>query len=162
MFIPAPVIKRIIEGLIDYVVLMLLAIVIAIIFGTDWRYAVFLIFVSTDTNSFLGTIAIYPTIIFAVLYLGYFLLFETIARTSVGKTLIGLTIVKEDGTPIGFREALIRTLLRGTDGAPFWYILGLIAILLSPTRQRIGDHLAQAIVVEKTTVEPNIPKPSVP
>lgn len=154
MFVPAPIGKRIIGGVIDYVILMLLAIVIAIIFGADWRYATFLAFVkTTSSTSLLNEVMILPTVIFAVLYLGYFILFESIARTSVGKTLMGMTIVKEDGNPIGLREAVIRTLFRGTDGAPFFYIFGLISILLSPTRQRIGDHLGQAVVVERNTVE---------
>ena len=162
MFVPAPIGKRIIGGIIDYVVLMVMAIILAIIFGTDWRYATFLTFVTpASEGAAIGTVAIAPTIIFAIIFFGYFMIFESVARTSVGKTITGMTIVKEDGTAIGVREAVIRTLFRGTDGAPFWYILGLIAILLSPTRQRIGDHLAQAIVVEKTTIE-NTPAQPVP
>lgn len=162
MFVPAPILRRIIGGIIDYAMLMVFAMILAIIFGTDWRFAAFLTFLTPPTTSDLfGQIALVPSIIFAILFLGYFMLFESIARTSVGKTIMGMTIVKEDGTPIGVREALIRTLFRGTDGAPFWYITGLIAILLSPTRQRIGDHLAQAIVVEKTTVETKTPIPPI-
>jgi len=154
MFVPAPLGRRITGGIIDYVVLMLLAIVIALIFGCDWRYATFFTFVTSNSSTSLITqIQIIPTIISAILYLGYFIIFEGIARTSVGKTLMSMTIVKEDGNPIGFREAIIRTLFRGIDGAPLWYITGLIVILLSPTRQRIGDHAGQAVVVEKATVE---------
>jgi len=157
MFVPAPILRRIIGGIIDYAVLMVLAIILAIIFGTDWRYATFLTFTTPVQGSLMGPIAIVPTIIFAILFLGYFILFESIARTSVGKTLLGMTIVREDGTPIGVKEAIIRTLFRGVDGAPFWYIMGLISIFLSPTRQRLGDHVGQAIVVEKATVETPIP-----
>lgn len=154
MFVPAPIGKRILGGIIDYVVLMVLAIILSIIFGTDWRFATFLSFVTPPTTGGLvGQIALVPTIIFAILFFGYFILFESIARTSVGKTIMSMTIVKEDGTPIGVREAIIRTLYRGIDGAPFWYFVGLITILLSPTRQRCGDHAGQAIVVEKTTIE---------
>lgn len=154
MFVPAPLGKRIIGAIIDYVVLMLVAIIIALIFGTDWRYATFLAFITPNSSTSLIThIQAMPTIIFSIIYLGYFITFESVARTSVGKTLMSLTIVKEDGNPIAIREAIIRTILRGTDGSPFWYIFGLIAILLSPTRQRIGDHLAQAVVVERATVE---------
>lgn len=160
MFVPAPLGKRIIGALIDFVVLMLLAIVIALIFGCDWRYATFMIFVTSDSStSMLTHIQTIPTVIFSILFLGYFIIFEGVARTSVGKTLINMTIVKEDGTPIGFREAIIRTLFRGIDNSPFFYILGLISILLSPTRQRIGDHVGQAVVVEKTTVENKRPLP---
>jgi len=154
MFVPAPLGKRIIGGLIDYTVLMVLAIIIALIFGTDWRYATFFAFVTANSSTSLIThIQAIPTIIFTIIFFGYFITFETVARTSVGKTLMSLTIVKEDGTPISIREAIIRTIFRGTDGAPFWYLFGLIAILLSPTRQRIGDHLSQAVVVERATVE---------
>ncbi len=154
MFVPAPIGKRILGGLIDYVVLMVIAIIISIIFGTDWRFATMMTFIDTPTTGeLIGQIAIIPSIIFGVIFLGYFILFESLARTSVGKTIMSMTIVKEDGTAIGVREALIRTFYRGIDGAPFWYFVGLITIFLSPTHQRVGDHSGQAIVVEKATVE---------
>lgn len=158
MFIPAPIGKRIFAGIIDYAVLTLIAIILSLIFGTDWRYATFFSFVDTGGGAFIfGTISFIPTIIFTVFYAGYFIAFETVAGASVGKNLVGLTIVKENGSRVALREAIIRTLFRGLDGSPLWYLMGLIAILLSPSRQRIGDHLAQAIVIERASVAPPTP-----
>jgi uncharacterized RDD family membrane protein YckC len=158
MFVPAPISKRIFAGIIDYAILMLMAIILSLIFKTDWRYATFFAFVDTDGGQMVfGTLSFVPIIIFTLFYLGYFTTFETISGTSIGKNLVGLIIIREDGSPVGLREALIRTLFRATDGAPLWYIMGIIAIILSPTRQRIGDHLAQAIVVEKATVISPVP-----
>lgn len=154
MFVPASIGRRVLGEVIDYVVIMVIAVILSIIFGADWRFAIFLSFIDPELfNQGIYQISTAPTIIFAVMYFGYFIVFETVARTSVGKTLMGMTIVKEDGSPISFREALIRSLFRGADGAPVFYLMGIIAILLSPTRQRIGDHLAQAIVVDKAVAE---------
>ena len=114
MFIPAPIGKRIIAGIIDYAVLTLLAIILSLIFGTDWRYATFFTFVDTGGGTLVfGTIAFLPTIIFTIFYLGYFIAFETVAGASVGKNLVGLTIIREGGGKIRAREAVIRTFLRG-------------------------------------------------
>jgi len=157
MFIPAPIGKRIIAGIIDYAVLTLLAIILSLVFGTDWRYATFFTFVDTGGGTMVfGTIAFVPTIIFTVFYLGYFIAFETIAGASVGKNLVGLTIIRENGGKIGAREAVIRTFLRGLDGAPLWYLTALVAIVLSPSRQRIGDHLAQTVVIERAAATPPV------
>jgi len=167
MLVPAPIVKRILAGVIDYAVLMLIAIVLALIFGTDWRYATFFTFAkSSDVAALTGVaqaanvVETAPTIIFTVVFLGYFIAFETIGQTSIGKNLMRLTLVKESGAPIGLREAIIRTLLRPLDGSPMWYIMGLIAIALSPARQRIGDHLAQAVVVENSEVSASTPQSS--
>jgi uncharacterized RDD family membrane protein YckC len=152
MIIPAPFGKRISAAVIDYAALTLISVVLSIIFGTDWRYATFFTFAKT-TGGMPDSMAVLPTILMVVMYLGYFIIFESVAQTSIGKTLLGLTVIKENGQKAGLREAIVRTLFRGVDGAPLWYFTGLIAIFLSPTRQRIGDHIAQAIVVETATVD---------
>jgi len=154
MIIPAPFGKRISAAIIDYAVLTLIAIVLSIIFGTDWRYATFFTFAET-VDGLPQSMAILPTVLMSIMYIGYFVIFESIAQTSIGKTLLGLTIIKENGQKAGPREAIIRTLFRSIDGAPLWYFTGIISIVLSPTRQRVGDHISQAIVVETATV--NLP-----
>ena len=69
MFVPAPILRRIIGGIIDYAMLMVFAMILAIIFGTDWRFAAFLTFVTpSTTNALVGQIALVPTVIFAVLF----------------------------------------------------------------------------------------------
>lgn len=93
---------------------------------------------------------------------GYGTLFEGFwgGRTP-GKRLLGLRVMKTGGYPIGFYEALLRNLLRAADGFPFLiantfiptYGVGLLAMLLSPRMQRLGDLLAATIVVREQREE---------
>jgi uncharacterized RDD family membrane protein YckC len=66
---------------------------------------------------------------------------------TIGKKLLSLVVVGKDGNPCGFRCSFIRNVLRYIDGLGY-YILGLIVMLLSERRQRIGDHVARTFVVK--------------
>jgi uncharacterized RDD family membrane protein YckC len=79
---------------------------------------------------------------------GYFLFWETVANgRSPGKGLVGLRVVRDDGFPIGFRDALVRNLLRAVDLLPWYYTVGLVAMLVSVQGKRLGDVAAGTIVV---------------
>ncbi|MFT4883200.1 MAG: putative RDD family membrane protein YckC, partial [Natronomonas sp.] len=84
------------------------------------------------------------TIVFFV----YFIYFEAEYGQTVGKMLLNIVVVTEDGNPITYRESAIRTLLRIVDALPFFYLIGLLAIYLTDRNQRLGDLLADTIVVE--------------
>jgi uncharacterized RDD family membrane protein YckC len=52
--------------------------------------------------------------------LGYYIVFEGASRgRTLGKLITGTVVVKDDGSPIGFKEALIRTLCRLIPFEPF-------------------------------------------
>ncbi|MCC3327861.1 RDD family protein [Nocardia abscessus] len=82
---------------------------------------------------------------------GYPVTCETAWRgRTLGKLMLGLRVVREDGGPIDFRHALTR----GLAGAivDFWMLggFGAIAVLTSmcsPHARRIGDVLAGTVVV---------------
>ncbi|MGK8488110.1 RDD family protein [Nocardia asiatica] len=82
---------------------------------------------------------------------GYPVACETAWRgRTLGKLMLGLRVVREDGGPIDFRHALTR----GLAGAivDFWMLggFGAIAVLTSmcsPHARRIGDVLAGTVVV---------------
>jgi uncharacterized RDD family membrane protein YckC len=59
-----------------------------------------------------------------------------------------IVVVTEDGDPIAYRESAIRTLLRIVDALPFFYIVGLVAIYVTDRKQRVGDLVADTIVVK--------------
>ena len=68
---------------------------------------------------------------------------ETLTRgRSVGKAALGIRIVRDDGGPIAFRQALSRGLLAFFE---LWITVGAIALIASVTNQRgkrVGDLLA--------------------
>ncbi|AOE38164.1 membrane protein [Mycobacterium tuberculosis] len=90
-------------------------------------------------------------IIFTVLALvGYPLVWETATRgRSVGKIVMGLRVVSDDGGPERFRQALFRALASVVE---IWMLLGspaVICSMLSPKAKRVGDVFAGTVVVSE-------------
>jgi len=93
------------------------------------------------------TIAIFLLIEFTV-STGYFIFWEMVTGgRSPGKLLVGLRVVRRNGLPIDLRSSIVRNLMRAVDMLPAEYLVGLITILLSPSGQRLGDHVAGTIVL---------------
>lgn len=86
-------------------------------------------------------------------YLAYFLFQEALWKTTVGKRLFGLKIVRLDGRDPSWREAAWRTGLRILEVNPLLLgaIPGGLAVTWSKRRQRLGDMLAKTVVVERAT-----------
>jgi uncharacterized RDD family membrane protein YckC len=87
-------------------------------------------------------------LLLAVLPFAYFTLLEGFFGATAGKLLVGLRVVKLDGAPIGWREAVVRNLLRYIDEILF-YLVAAIAVWASPQRQRLGDRAADTVVVRR-------------
>ncbi|WP_407689201.1 RDD family protein [Mycobacterium sp. HUMS_1102779] len=90
-------------------------------------------------------------IVFTVLVIvGYPLIFETTTRgRSVGKIVMGLRVVSDDGGPERFRQALFRALASVVE---IWMLAGspaVICSILSPRAKRIGDVFAGTVVVSE-------------
>ena len=64
-----------------------------------------------------------------------------------GKKAMGLRVVSDDGTPIQPSAAVIRNLLRAVDFLPLWYGVGLASMLVNREFKRLGDLVAQTVVV---------------
>ena len=62
--------------------------------------------------------------------LAYFVLLEGLLGATLGKLVMGLRVVKLDGSPYSWPAALIRNVLRFVDGLPVFYLVGLILWLL--------------------------------
>jgi uncharacterized RDD family membrane protein YckC len=92
-------------------------------------------------------------------FVGYPVTVETLSRgRSLGKLVMGLRVVREDGGPIRFRHALTRGLVGfvvdfGVLSA-FTGAIGLISSLVSAHGRRIGDLLAGTLVVRERTPKP--------
>ncbi|MGH3562158.1 MAG: RDD family protein [Mycobacterium sp.] len=90
-------------------------------------------------------------IIFTVLVLiGYPVIFETATRgRSLGKIVMGLRVVSDDGGPERFRQALFRALAAVVE---IWGLAGspaVICSLLSPRGKRLGDIFAGTVVISE-------------
>ncbi len=77
---------------------------------------------------------------------------ETLTRgRSLGKAAVGLRVVRTDGGPIRFRQALVRGLTGFVVDfgvfSLFTGAIGLISALASTHGQRVGDRLAGTVVV---------------
>jgi uncharacterized RDD family membrane protein YckC len=103
-------------------------------------------------------------IVFTVLaFVGYPLVMETATRgRSVGKIVMGLRVVSDDGGPERFRQALFRALASLVE---IWILLGspaVICSMLSPKAKRIGDIFAGTIVVSERGPRLGPPPPMPP
>jgi hypothetical protein len=91
----------------------------------------------------------------------YMVLFEVLNQgCSPGKQVMGLRVVQDDGTPIGWSASLIRNLLRFVDMLPFGYFLGAISCLQHPNFKRLGDLAAGTLVIyrEQPLSRPQVPQ----
>jgi len=77
----------------------------------------------------------------------YFVVFEATTGRSLGKRVVGLRVVSNDGRPIGWRAAALRNLLRAADALPTGYLVGLASMAMSSRFQRLGDLVAGTMVV---------------
>ncbi len=93
----------------------------------------------------------------------YMVLFEVLAQgRSPGKRAMGLRVVHDDGTPVGWSASLVRNLLRVVDMLPFGYTLGILSCLANARFKRLGDLAAGTLVVYRDE-EPAAPAlPEVP
>lgn len=91
----------------------------------------------------------------------YMVLFEVLNQgRTPGKHWLGLRVIHDDGTPIGWASSLTRNLLRFVDLLPFGYFLGALCCLSHPSFKRFGDLAAGSLVVyqEQPTAPPELPQ----
>lgn len=84
------------------------------------------------------------TIIIALLY---YWLFEGLWGATLGKAIIGIQVIDKNGLKCNLKSAFIRNLCRIIDGIAL-YLVGFFVAIFSKLRQRIGDHLANTVVIE--------------
>ena len=99
--------------------------------------------------------ALAVALIFIVVLLvavGYRVLMETLTRgRTIGKMVLGLKVVRDDGSSIRFRHALVRTLMWFfVDFAP-WFAAcpGIVSSLMNKQGKRIGDMVAGTVVIRE-------------
>jgi uncharacterized RDD family membrane protein YckC len=80
----------------------------------------------------------------------YFFPLEGFTGTTVGKRILKMKVVREDGSPCTPASSLVRNALRFVDFFPYLlpYALGAWWIYWSPKKQRIGDRAAHTVVIK--------------
>jgi uncharacterized RDD family membrane protein YckC len=80
--------------------------------------------------------------------LGYYVFCEAATGATLGKRMVGIHVIGEDGEHLTFGASLVRNLLRLVD-CLFFYLVGGIFALTSPHGQRLGDRAAHTLVVRR-------------
>jgi uncharacterized RDD family membrane protein YckC len=134
--------SRFLAALVDTGIILLLQIVV---------FAVFFLLLSTEyaliENAMSWALAAIGLISFILLW-GYYVFFEFLWNgQSPGKRLIGLRVIRVDGTPISESESIIRNLVRLIDFMPMAYGVGVVTMFINSNSRRVGDLAAGTVVV---------------
>lgn len=95
------------------------------------------------------------TVVVATIVLGYYIVFEALngGRTP-GKAAFGIRVASADGSPLSLGAVSLRTLMRLVDFLPAAYAVGTIAMVTSARNQRLGDMVANTVVIRDRAPSP--------
>lgn len=95
-----------------------------------------------------------------VVGIGYAILLEWVWRgQTLGKKLLRLRVIDEQGLRVRFSQIVVRNLLRPVDILPLFYMVGGLFCMLHGHGQRLGDIAAGTVVVRVPGVsKPNLEK----
>ena len=139
--------NRTLALLIDYLLWVLILFGVIYLGSVVSRQVVDLIvFLGGGTESielWLGAISL---LLFFIIYVGYFVIFETVWQGQTpGKRIAKIRVIRENGQPAGVFQATLRSLLRPIDDILF---IGFFLIVLTPKEKRLGDWLAGTLIVQ--------------
>jgi uncharacterized RDD family membrane protein YckC len=106
----------------------------------------------TQVSGALSAGIVAAAVITLIVWFLYYTLLEGRYGQTLGKWFVKIKVVKEDGAPISYGDAAIRTILRIIDGL-LDYLVGAILIWTSDKKQRLGDRLAHTVVVQLCDAE---------
>ncbi|MEM7082542.1 MAG: RDD family protein [Pseudomonadota bacterium] len=90
--------------------------------------------------------ALFFLVSFALYWL-YNVVFEVVFNGQTpGKKLLGLRVMRTNGSPVRLTASVLRNLLRVVDFLPFAYLLGIGSMMFSPRFKRLGDIVADTVV----------------
>lgn len=114
--------------------------------GLAWALAGVAIGVSSLAIGFEGGGGLFLLLSFFMSW-GYRVVYEKLRGATPGKKSCGLKVVMTSGAPLTWTAAMLRNLLRVADFLPAAYVTGLMSCLLSRRFQRLGDLVADTMVV---------------
>ena len=125
--------RRVAAGFIDLVPLLLIS------FALSER-------VDSDTSTVQFRVSGVQFLLLAAISFTYYFLAETLSGSTLGKRLMGLVVLTDDGGRPGAGAIVIRTVLRLVDGLPVLYLVGFVCVLATPDKRRIGDMVSHTRV----------------
>jgi len=132
---PASVVSRLLGALVDLAALAVLAILAAIILARTG--------LTSEAAARIVTVIAMATVMVLLP-----VTVETLTRgRSLGKLVVGIRIVRDDGGPVVLRQALVRALVGTVE---LWITAGVVALISSmvhPRGKRLGDVLAGTYAV---------------
>jgi uncharacterized RDD family membrane protein YckC len=91
--------------------------------------------------------AIYVTVNFFLTF-SWHVWFETRRQgRTPGKRILKIRVIDARGLPVSLHQSLVRNITRVLDFVPVFYGVAAIAVMTSRTRRRIGDIVADTLVV---------------
>ncbi|MBM7619182.1 putative RDD family membrane protein YckC [Bacillus tianshenii] len=132
--------------IIDQIILLIvnILIIIGLLFMIN---GTFMDFFSADMPSYLIAGAI---ILIFIIRWAYFFAFEYFSGGStLGKKMVGIRVIQENGHSITLLSSLLRNLLRIIDSLPMNYLVGMLMIFFHSKHKRLGDLVAGTIVVHE-------------
>jgi uncharacterized RDD family membrane protein YckC len=92
-------------------------------------------------------LAVYLTVSFFLTF-AWHVWFETRKQgRTPGKRALRIRVIDARGLPVSLHQSLVRNITRALDFIPVFYGVGAIAVLASASRRRIGDVVADTLVV---------------
>lgn len=79
----------------------------------------------------------------------YGFLLEGLYGYTPGKYLLGLVVIKSDGSNCTIGASILRNLLWIVDALPTFNLIAMVLILLTDDNQRVGDLVADTVVVKQ-------------
>lgn len=128
--------ERIIAFLIDGFILYLYAVLVQVI-----GEAIGNVFDDSWTQIGLAGLIFLPAMCYSLIMHSLF------NGRTVGKMLMQIRVVRIDGTPVHWSHLLVRWILRLVDIWLFFGSVGILSILFSDKKQRLGDAAAGTVVI---------------
>lgn len=89
--------------------------------------------------------------------IGYPVFFEVVYNGKTpGKKIVGIRVLKNDGSKLSFLDSIIRNMMRLVDSLPMGYFVAIIVMLFEKYNRRLGDIVANTIVIYDRSVNKNI------
>jgi uncharacterized RDD family membrane protein YckC len=131
--------RRIGAALLDIIVLAAAFVGVAALLGD----------VSTSNSSFSISLHGGGALLYFLLVYAYYFAGEAFWNgQTLGKRMVGVRVVRLDGTAPSAGQIAARTILRVIDGLPVLYLVGFVTVLATgPRAQRVGDLAAGTFVV---------------
>ena len=140
--------NRLFALLIDYILWFLILVGVLLLASFISQplvdLAIFLGGNAETVELWLGAIGL---LVLFVLYIGYFVIFETLWQGQTpGKRIAKIRVIRDNGQPAGLFQATLRSLLRPIDDILF---IGFFLIVLTPKEKRLGDWMAGSLIVQE-------------